>query len=92
MTTIAETPGWLGYFGSPRLASPAYGAALVEHKSDQIIELALRILDGFDWTSLPTRADRGLDDPSFNALRENTEARAERERLRQEEWVKGMDR
>ncbi len=92
LTTIAETPGWLGYFGSPRLASPAYGAALVEHKSDQIIELALRILDGFDWTSLPTRADRGLDDPSFNALRENTEARAERERLRQEEWVKGMDR
>ncbi len=92
LTEIAETPGWPGYFGSPRLASPTDGAALVKYKSDQIIELALRILDGFDWTNLPTRADRGLDDPAFNRLRENTEARAERERLSQEEWIKTRDR
>ncbi len=92
LTEIAETPGWPGYFGSPRLASPTDGAALVKYKSDQIIELALRILDGFDWTGLPTRADRGLDDPAFKKLRENTEARAERERLSQEEWIKTRDR
>jgi creatinine amidohydrolase/Fe(II)-dependent formamide hydrolase-like protein len=92
LTEIAETPGWPGYFGSPRLASPTDGAALVKYKSDQIIELALRILDGFDWTSLPTRADRGLDDAAFKKLRENTEARAERERLSQEEWINTRDR
>ena len=88
LTEIAEAPNWLGYFGSPRLASPTDGAALVNYKSDQIIELALRILDGFDWTTLPTRADLGQNDPAFSKLRKNTEARAERARLSQEEWIK----
>jgi creatinine amidohydrolase/Fe(II)-dependent formamide hydrolase-like protein len=92
LTEIAETPSWPGYFGSPRLASTTDGAALVKYDSDRIIELALRILDGFDWTSLPTRADRGLGDPAFNTLRRNTEVRAEGERLRQEEWIKTRDR
>lgn len=92
LTEIAKDPNWLGYFGSPRLASPTDGAALVSHKTDQIIELALRILDGFDWTTLATRADRGLNDPAFIELRNNTEARAERARQSQEEWLESRDR
>lgn len=87
LTEIAKNPDWLGYFGSPRLASPADGAALVHHKTAQITELALRILDGFDWTTLSTRADRGLDIPAFIELRNNTEARALRGRRSQEEWL-----
>jgi creatinine amidohydrolase/Fe(II)-dependent formamide hydrolase-like protein len=92
LTDIAKNPDWLGYFGSPRLASPTAGAALVSHKTDQIIELALRILDGYDWRSLATRADRGLDDPAFIELRNNTEARAERARRSQEDWLSSEDR
>ncbi len=92
LTEIAKDTDWLGYFGSPRLASPTDGAALVNHKTDQIIELALRILDGFDWTTLATRADRGLNDPAFIELRNNTEARAVRVRQSQEEWLESRDR
>ncbi len=92
LTEIAKSPDWLGYFGSPRLASPTDGAALVHHKTDQIIELALRILDDFDWTTLSTRADRGLDVPAFIELRNNTEARALRGRQSQEEWLLSRDR
>ena len=92
LTEIAKSPDWLGYFGSPKLASPTDGAALVHHKTAQIIELALRILDGFDWTTLSTRADRGLDVPAFIELRNNTEARALRGRQSQEEWLLSRDR
>lgn len=92
LTEIAKSPDWLGYFGSPRLASPTDGATLVNHKTAQITELALRILDGFDWTTLNTRADRGLDVPAFIELRNNTEARALRGRRSQEEWLLSKDR
>ena len=92
LTEIAKNPDWLGYFGSPRLASPTAGAALVNHETDQIIELALRILDGFDSTTLATWADRGLDDPAFIELRNNTAARAVRARRSQEEWLRSKDR
>jgi creatinine amidohydrolase/Fe(II)-dependent formamide hydrolase-like protein len=92
LTEIAKSPDWLGYFGSPRLASPTDGAALVHHKTAQIIELALQILDGFDWTTLSTRADRALNDPAFIELRNNTEARAARGRQSQEEWLLSRDR
>ena len=54
-------------------------------------ELALRILDGFDWTKLSTRADRGYNDPAFIELRNHTEARAERERQNQEKWIRSRD-
>lgn len=91
LTDIAKSPDWLGYFGSPRLASPIDGAALVHHKTAQIIELALRILDGFDWTTLSTRADRGLDVPAFIELGSNTEARALRGRQSQEDWLRSRD-
>jgi creatinine amidohydrolase/Fe(II)-dependent formamide hydrolase-like protein len=91
LNQIAKSPDWLGYFGSPRLATPAKGAAMVEYRSGQMIELALRILDGYDWTTLPTRADRGASDPAFRELRNNTDARAEREQLYQDEWIKTRD-
>ena len=92
LNQIAKSPDWLGYFGSPRLATAAKGAAMAEYRSEQMIELALRILDGYDWTTLPTRADRGASDPAFQELRNNTDARAERERLSQDEWIKTRDR
>lgn len=92
LTEIAETPGWPGYFGSPRLATPSDGAEMVKFRTEQIIELTLRILDGFHWTDLPTRADRGTTDPSFRTLHENTAARADKERRNQEEWLRSRDR
>ena len=88
LAQIAEKPGWRGYFGSPRLATAKAGAQLVEYRTQQTIELALRILNGFDWRSLPTRADAGGMNSSFRTADDNTIARSEEERRRQEEWIR----
>jgi len=87
LTELAERPNWPGYFGSPRLATPNAGAQIVEYRTRQTIELALRILDGFDWRSLPTRADRSGMNSAFRTTDENNLARAEEERRRQEDWL-----
>jgi creatinine amidohydrolase len=55
---IAATKDWPGYFGAPRLASAALGANqladLVRAESD----LALKILDGLDYRTIPRFSDR----------------------------------
>ena len=71
LTQVAATPGWPGYFGSPRLANAAAGAREVQYQTDRIITLALQILDGFDWTSLPTRGDLENLPASFDTLDRN---------------------
>lgn len=92
LTGIAESTGWPGYFGSPRLATPKAGAQVVEYRTKQVVELALRILDGFDWRALPTRADQNAMDSSFRAADDNNRARSEEERRRQEEWIAARPR
>jgi creatinine amidohydrolase/Fe(II)-dependent formamide hydrolase-like protein len=92
LTGIAESTGWPGYFGSPRLATPNAGAQVVEYRTKQVVELALRILDGFDWRALPTRADQNAMDSSFRTLDDNNRARSEEERRRQEEWIAARPR
>jgi hypothetical protein len=49
---IAKAEHWPGYFGSPRLASAAFGAQVWKMTSSLCIELALKILDGFDYRQL----------------------------------------
>ena len=90
LTRIAESTGWPGYFGSPRLATQAADAQVVEYRTKQVVELALRILDGFDWRVLPTCAD--ITNASFRAVDDNNRARAEEEKRRQEEWIAGRPR
>ena len=88
LTEIAEDANWKGYFGSPRLATPSAGALIVNFRTKQTIDLALRILDGFDWRSLRTRADRNGMNASFKTADDNNLGRAEKERAIQEEWLR----
>lgn len=88
LAEIARGTGWRGYFGSPRLATARAGSRWVEYRTRQTIELALRILNGFDWRSLPTRADATGDESSFHTADVNNVSRSEQERLRQEEWIR----
>jgi creatinine amidohydrolase/Fe(II)-dependent formamide hydrolase-like protein len=92
LTEIAERPGWPGYFGSPRVATPTAGAMIVEYRTSQTIDLALRILDGFDWRGLSTRADRSRMNSSFRTADANNIARAGEERRRQEIWLESDHR
>ena len=57
LAKVAKMPDWPGYFGAPRLADAETGAQLVKYRTDRIVDLALRVLDGFDWRQLSTRAD-----------------------------------
>lgn len=91
LLTLAENAGWQGYFGSPRLASASDGAKSISNRTESIIELALHILDGFDWTGLPTRDSLADTDIAFRALRDNNSARTNREKLRQEQWLESRD-
>jgi len=88
LSEIAERSGWQGYFGSPRLASADAGARMVDYRTKLIIELALRVMDGFEWRSLPTRADLDGANSSLQTVDDNTLARSDEERRRQEEWIR----
>jgi creatinine amidohydrolase/Fe(II)-dependent formamide hydrolase-like protein len=46
---IAKADDWPGYWGSPRLATAAAGAAQLKSFSSRLVDLALKILDGFDY-------------------------------------------
>ena len=88
LAEVAKMSGWPGYFGSPRLADAEKGAQLVKYRTDRIVDLALRVLDGFDWQQLSTRADMDTLPPGFSELDENTIRRSAEERRKQDEWIK----
>ncbi len=77
---ISRSENWPGYFGSPRLANREFGAKYWNEFSSRVIELALSILDGFDYTQLPRVS---TDTISEQAL--DNERRIEK---KQKEWLK----
>jgi len=54
---IAKAPGWPGYSGAPRHASAAMGAQEFQESSQNLVAVALQILDGLDPRTLPRYAD-----------------------------------
>lgn len=57
LVKVAQKPGWPGYFGAPRFASAAYGAAVMRYRSEMYIGMALQILDGKDDREIPRYAN-----------------------------------
>ena len=84
---IAREPDWPGYFGAPRMASPAQGARIFEAVVDAAIHYALQILDGLDPRSIPRIGTLAEENP-VNVAIDADALRREREILRkQEEWL-----
>jgi creatinine amidohydrolase/Fe(II)-dependent formamide hydrolase-like protein len=54
---IAKADGWPGYFGAPRFATAAMGAREFQRSSQNMIAVALDILDGKDYRTIPRFAD-----------------------------------
>jgi creatinine amidohydrolase/Fe(II)-dependent formamide hydrolase-like protein len=54
---IAKASNWPGYWGSPGFASAAAGAAQWKANSAMWVELALKILDGFDYRQMKRFGD-----------------------------------
>jgi creatinine amidohydrolase len=85
---IAKRNDWPGYFGSPRNASAALGAAAAEAQRKKLLELATKILDGADPKTFQRYADvLGKDE----AVQDVNRAAEEHERSvaqKQQQWLK----
>lgn len=85
---IARAPNWLGYIGSPRLATATYGARWQQHSAMQNSALAIAILDGLDEREVPRYADFMLNNRTVaKELEGSSGYEAEVER-KQREWMK----
>ncbi len=89
---LAEQPGWPGYFGAPRLATPSHGARAVQDYAHAITKLALEILDGADPRRIPRFADAMKHVPEqvqVDAAAAAHDAELER---KQREWLRKRGR
>ncbi|HVQ39469.1 MAG TPA: creatininase family protein [Pyrinomonadaceae bacterium] len=84
----ARAPNWLGYIGSPRLATANFGAQLQQYLAGWNNALAIAILDGLDEREIPRYADFMLNDKAVvRALEGSTKYEVAIER-KQREWMK----
>ena len=83
---IAKADGWPGYFGAPRLATAAMGAQEFQRSSENLVKVALQILDGLDYRSIPRYAD---DMDPLDAAGEQDQLEHERAvEKKQLDWLK----
>jgi creatinine amidohydrolase/Fe(II)-dependent formamide hydrolase-like protein len=86
---VSKTPNWLGYIGSPRLATAGYGAQLQQYRSAQDNALALAILNGtLDEREIPRYADFMLADKTVAAALEGASKHDAEVERKQREWMK----
>jgi creatinine amidohydrolase/Fe(II)-dependent formamide hydrolase-like protein len=83
---IAKADDWPGYFGSPRLASAAFGAQVMRYRAARYNALALAILDGMNDREIPRYADEALREEA-DTVAGGLRYDAEVER-KQQEWLR----
>jgi hypothetical protein len=83
---IAKANDWPGYWGSPRLATAAAAAARWKVNSSRWVELALKILDGFDYKQMKRFGDEIVSGEA-SAGKTFTQYNQEIE-TKQREWLK----
>jgi creatinine amidohydrolase/Fe(II)-dependent formamide hydrolase-like protein len=88
LVQIARGDSWLGYFGSPRLATASRGAQIYRRQSLQLIDVGLKILDGLDERTIPRFANESLSDPAEFAVSKGSIKRDEEMESRQREWLR----
>lgn len=85
---LARSPGWPGYFGSPRLARPEQYANGWQVALREAVGIALKILDGFDERQIPRLGDESKKSPPDVALDEASLRHEAEVRRKQEAWLK----
>ena len=88
LVQIAKADSWLGYFGSPRLATASRGAQIYRRYSVQMIDTALKILNGLDERTITRFAGESLSDPGEFAVSLGSIKRDEEIERRQQEWLR----
>jgi hypothetical protein len=85
---IAKANDWPGYWGSPRLATAAAGAAQFKRFSSRYVDLALKILDGFDYRHMKRFGDE-IAPPAEASVGGKTFRQHNQEiESKQQEWLK----
>ncbi|MEO6655133.1 MAG: creatininase family protein, partial [Pyrinomonadaceae bacterium] len=87
LVEIAKGGSWLGYFGSPRLATASRGAQIYRRQSVQSIDTALKILNGLDERTVTHFADESLSDPGEFAVSKGSIKRDQEVEKRQQDWL-----
>ena len=82
---IAQEDSWPGYYGAPKLARADIGADELRATATNVIDLALKILDGLDYKQISHRAD--FRNPVFRKLDEEILAHERRVAEQQERWL-----
>jgi creatinine amidohydrolase/Fe(II)-dependent formamide hydrolase-like protein len=83
---IAKLSNWPGYWGSPGFASAAAGATQWRINSTRWVELALKILDGFDYRQMKRLGDEiGVGEGSIGKTNRQHNQEIEK---KQQEWLK----
>lgn len=88
LVELARKPDWPGYFGAPRHATAAIGAANEGDMAGAALAFALKVLDGFDPATAPRYADEIGRGPAIAAIMKDNFAREAAAEARQREWLR----
>lgn len=88
LVELARKPGWPGYFGAPRHATAAIGAAAERDTADAALAFALKVLDGFDPATAPRYADAIARDAAIGGIMKDTFAREAAAEARHRDWLR----
>jgi creatinine amidohydrolase/Fe(II)-dependent formamide hydrolase-like protein len=83
---VASGADWLGYFGSPRGATAAYGAYVMNFRAGWAAKTIFSVLDGADPGNIPRYATNGLKEEA-EGVAESLAYDATVEK-RQQDWIK----
>lgn len=84
----AHAANWPGYFGSPRHARVDIGAAALTSLAGTTADLALKILDGFDYRQIPRYGDVTKNDPGNAAIDRGAIAHEQDLERKQVAWLR----
>ena len=85
---LAKADNWLGYIGSPRLATAAYGAQEMRNDANDFNQLALAILDGLDERTIPRISDLAFKNKDVAGIESGTSKHYAEIKRKQDEWMK----
>jgi len=87
LVRVARSDGWPGYFGSPRLASAAHGAREWKALSTRLVDLAIRVLEGYDYRNLQRYGDFMKGNPTNVEIGRDALERDRKLERKQRDWL-----
>jgi hypothetical protein len=85
---LAASGDWLGYIGSPRLATATYGARKMRSDANEYNRLALAILDGLDERTITRVSDVAFKNKEVAEIEAGTSKHYAGIERKQAEWMK----